>query len=799
MNLMWKIGRLVTFAAVSALALVALVLAVALLNLNRIIASRQSYLTNLATQALGRPVSVGKITGSLGLGFSIKVSELSIADDPAFARTPFFHATTAHAKIRLLQLLFGRVEISDLSFDHATIRLIRNAQGVLNVSTIGADQSTNRPQSSFLRLRTGFVKVGQMSEVPTTAPLSPTAFMVSSVSFKDSELYYSDGMLGLDLSLTHLNIRLSPVSLALPSEVELSGAILGEERNLHVRGQVGPLMRDGRVDITSLPFTIAARLAPLEAEKLVALMPVAWAFARQFVLTGPATVEVHASGMPEAISFRTRADLSAVKLSYPGLFEKATAIKSYLEVEGNRGSNGTVISKGTLAVAGLSAGVTDFRFAPAAVSGNVQIDRLQLGQLAKLSAPVARYKPSGWVEAKGQVEASDGRAKINGLVKLSEAGFVLPDSPLNRFTNVEAQLAFYGDKATLRSLAFSLGNARFIGQATSESLNLSQATFKLASQHVTLADLIPRKAAYEQYALDGLSVEGILRRDGVSARSSLDAQLRANSCFFAKIPCEQLSASVRWIPEVARVDAFQVGVGDGELHGNGSITLSGTSPFNLFLRADNLDIGQIASQLQGRNSAVKQGRLNGEIKLTGRYSSAPALVQSLDGTGRLLVNNAVIVGANPTTKVFAKLSRLPGLGDLITPVLVDRHPVALSPDMRLQTASATFVIKGPVAYSQDIKVVAQDYTLSGEGWLNLDQQLDFRGVIALSPQLSRDLVAKGTLLGALKGADDLVRVPLRASGTLSDPKVQPDLARSLKELKPEAIKSFGQKLLEKLF
>jgi len=120
------------------------------------------------TGALGREVKVGDLKLAL-LSGGVAASDLSIAEDPAFGRTPFVRAKSLKAGVELWPLLVSRrLHVTGLSLDEPQIALLQSAGGKWNFSGLGAGASpgaqppARSPDSSKeadLDLRVKLVKI----------------------------------------------------------------------------------------------------------------------------------------------------------------------------------------------------------------------------------------------------------------------------------------------------------------------------------------------------------------------------------------------------------------------------------------------------------------------------------------------------------------------------------------------------------------------------------------------------------------------------------------------------------------
>lgn len=100
--------------------------------------------------ALGRQVKVGNLRLSI-LGGSVSADDLSIADDPAFSKTPFIRAKALGVGVELLPLIFSKeLHVTELTIEQPQVSLLHTEAGKWNFSTLGskADKTAASKSSS---------------------------------------------------------------------------------------------------------------------------------------------------------------------------------------------------------------------------------------------------------------------------------------------------------------------------------------------------------------------------------------------------------------------------------------------------------------------------------------------------------------------------------------------------------------------------------------------------------------------------------------------------------------------------
>ena len=126
----------IVFAAV----LVILIALPLFINVNSFRPKIESELTN----ALGRPVTMGDLSLSLFSG-KVGVENVSVADDPAFSKSPFITAKSLEVGVELMPLIFSKqLNVTGIVLDEPQITLLKASNGAWNFSSIGGT-SKNEP------------------------------------------------------------------------------------------------------------------------------------------------------------------------------------------------------------------------------------------------------------------------------------------------------------------------------------------------------------------------------------------------------------------------------------------------------------------------------------------------------------------------------------------------------------------------------------------------------------------------------------------------------------------------------
>ena len=128
------------------------------------------------TAALGRPVKVGNLSLSLFSG-SLAADDLSIADDPAFSKSPFLTAKSLKVGVEMMPLIMSKaLHVTGVTIENPEVSLVKNADGKWNYSSLATSDSkaaakpageSTSPDVSIAKLE---LKDGRVTVSSTTSP-----------------------------------------------------------------------------------------------------------------------------------------------------------------------------------------------------------------------------------------------------------------------------------------------------------------------------------------------------------------------------------------------------------------------------------------------------------------------------------------------------------------------------------------------------------------------------------------------------------------------------------------------------
>ena len=205
-----------------------------------------------ASAALGRQVTVGDLSLSI-LSGSVGADNISIADDPAFGKSPFVTAKSLKVGVELIPLIFSKqINVTDITLESPQISLLKTAVGKWNFSTIGGASAQSTAESS------------------KSGGAAPTSFSVA-------KLNVTHGVLSIGKAhssakpVVYNNVNISVENFSFTSQFPFQlTAQLPVSGDVRIAGKAGPINAD---DSAKTPLTTAIKVNNMNIEALGMIDP----------------------------------------------------------------------------------------------------------------------------------------------------------------------------------------------------------------------------------------------------------------------------------------------------------------------------------------------------------------------------------------------------------------------------------------------------------------------------------------------------------------------------------------------
>jgi len=793
----------ITIAAVAGglVVLAAAILLYAAANLNSIIADRREAILAKASAAIGREVKAADIKASLGWGVSADISGVTISDDAASSPNPFVKADNVYARLELMPLLAKRIEVSELVFEKPTIRIVELRGGKLNVSTIGSKREgavtkEKRPAGVHGSAQS------QMNAVAGTPHSGGGAAALSSLYVRN--LTVEDGVVTIEqqgvgqiADINAIDLHLKNFAADSPFTVTLAAAFFGREKNFDGTATIGPILKGGAMDVNSIPLSAIASVGPVSLAQFKKIPQLAAALPPKLLMPDPVTIALSADGTAASIRFTLSGDLSANRVTFGDTFNKAANVPLKFSVEGTREDKAIGIGEAKITLADLDLTAANVRIRGGKFDSHIETNNFALGPVAKLVPALAAYDLSGNATVTTGVEIANGNPSATGRISLSDAGAVLPGQNMPRLSGVGGKIELTGTTADIGPLTFNLGKTQVTLKAHAESFQPAILTYDLESPgQIHPADFIPSRPQSD--VISDLTASGRLDIEK-TGRVVAAAKVATPSGNLNGAPYKNLSFESTLQGDYARLTKFDIDAFSGNFTATGGTGLKPGSPFTASASFTNINVQQALESQNLKAAGTVQGTVGGTINLTGKTGTFDAMKPTFQGNGQLTLTNGKIIGINVGADALKKVHNLPLVGDLVPKSVIDRHPELFSnPDTDIQIASLNYVVAGPRITTHDLKVQTQDYSLFGDGWIDLDKNIAMAAQIVLERQFSGDLIAAKRNIQYLADRNGQIIVPLQLAGQLPKPAVVPDVAQLAQRASERAVENQGQKFLGKL-
>jgi uncharacterized membrane protein YgcG len=249
----------------------------------------------------------------------------------------------------------------------------------------------------------------------------------------------------------------------------------------------------------------------------------------------------------------------------------------------------------------------------------------------------------------------------------------------------------------------------------------------------------------------------------------------------------------------ATIKSLRLGAFNGAIAAAGGADLSPNGPFNIAANLSNVDIQQALQSQQSKAAGMIRGTLTGNATVAGRTGKFDEMKPTFDGRGKIDVTNAKLVGVNVAAQGLQKVDNLPMIGTLIPQSVVQNHPELFSnPDTDIKSATLTFALQGPRITTHDLLVQTVDYNLTGDGWFDMDKNIDLTAHLLLSKPLTDEIAAQKQNVMYVANNDGQVDIPVRVTGQLPKPRVTPDVGYLAQQASQRAVREQGQRYVGKL-
>ena len=741
---------LISGVVIGAVVLIAAALtAYAFFNLSSIVARNERRILARVSDELGRRVEVGKIQAQMGWGVSVEVSGLQIADDASFSAKPFLAADEVSIEVEFIPLLRGAAKVTRLKLIKPDIRIVMNARGDLNVSTIGSSpDDVRRKTEEAPRSR-------RAKKRSSLADLS-----IKALSIEDGAIYFNDlGEKMAPIQVHHLHFDVRNFDATSAFDVETKFAIAGEEQNVEASGKLGPILDQGVLEASGIPIDLKVQLDSMLLDRLRPLAEVGSEIPPGLSIPDPVSVSGTVRGTFGKLAIALSTDLSGDRVAYATLFNKPAGTAMTVNANG--------IWAEQLEIASVNLKLSDLELTASRFSGggtqplSAQIDSnsFNLANLSPMIDAAAGYGVAGMSEIHGTAKLDTNAPAMDGTVTLKQVAVKLGPSWPGGISDLNGKIRFTDGLEVVEPTSFTFGSAHANLEGRVESISPLKASYALKADSVKLAQVFAFAAHQPGDVINQLVVKGTA--DGEITSPRMSATIQSTDGSLENVPYRNLDLTAAYLNGRASAHPFNVGVFGGSLTAEADAVFGAAPTFNLTLGMKNLNVEQALRSQNIDAASTVHGFLTGNVVASGSGADWNRIKPTLRGSGRVAIANGKLVGVNIVADALNAVAAAPGVSQLVNVAFMSsHHGLLVDPDTELQSASMTYQQVGPRFTTHDLYAQSPDYSITGDGWFDMDKNIGMNADIRLA--LGLQVAIPVTVTGKLPGVRVLPDVPTLA-------------------------------------
>ncbi len=760
---------------------------VAVLNINSYIQRNREYLIQQAEKAVGRQIDVQNIEVNLWNGIGIRFENFRLADDPAFSSDPFIQAKSLQANVRLLPLLRKDVQVKRLILHEPGINIIRNRQGVYNFASLGEPDQKKDTETEASRDK---------------AARERAALLISLVEISGGVARYRDLTDGTDLAVQQLDLRARDLDFNRPVSINLAAAVLAAKQNVNLKLLIGPVSPES--DFRNVAIDTQLDIDPLDLSQLKKAVP-------KLFTALPKELEV--GGIYKLIGLKVKGTLHDFALNgtiegtqgfvqYADYFHKPAGIPLVLESAARYSNDKIAIQNAGLKLHTLPLQVKgDIALRdPPVLNLSVDSEPTSLEGWEKLIPAVVDYGIKGKMGVHATVRGPVGAGKnpqVDGNVSLQSASIKIPELP-KAIENLNAQVKFSEGRAETKETNFNLGKSLIRLAAVIEKFSPLTLSYKLNTAELMLADIQPSLPPERSSdVLRDLGSDGQVTT--ANGKTMVAGRILSADGRIYNLDYKNLDANLSYAKDNVVLRSFRANVLNGSAQLKGEFGFDEGPKFSMVSEIKGIDLVQL-HQYFTKDQPDMRGSLNGNLKLSGQGDQWQEIKPTLRGDGQTEVLNGTLLNFNIADAVLSGATGIPGLTNLINPAVRRKYPETFeAKDTVFKDLQTQLDIGDSRLNLKNLRIAAAQFRVAGDGWVDFERRVDFRGVIRFSPELSGDIAGAVREIRLLFNKNNELEIPFTLSGQMPNVRPRPDASFLTKALQRGLFQRGAEELQEQLF
>jgi AsmA protein len=696
------------------------------------------------------------IDGDISLSFfpwlGLELGRLELGNAKDFGPEPFASIDSADAKVKILPLFAGEVEMDTIVLHGLDLSLTRRADGVTNWDDLAGKGAAEVPQE----------KAPKEAASPEQAI---KALAIGGIEIRDANVKWNDEMAGQRAAVSDFNLTSGAISFDKPFPLSLSGKVSASkpaiEANLELSTRIGlDLSRQRyRMDETNLKLAASGEMIP----------------------GGKASV---------ALKGNLAADLAQQTATAKGLSLEGMGVKVDTDIDASDILSAPAANGNIKLVLTNPEGLTSIVTLPPemkkqALKGSMleASFKVDLGEAQSLSLAPLNLAAMG-LELKASVAGKQiidkpsfsGELSSDEFVPrqlLADLGIALPEmADPSAMTKAQLSTRFEAglDHATLNKLNVALDQTTLSGSASVKQFKAPVIRYQLAVDEIDVDRYLPPPSEGQE---SGKSEAATAENAGAESAAALpldllrsldiDGTFKVGKVKVMNLHSDTIVTTLRAQKGQYRVHPLSANLYEGGYSGDLRFDVRSDTPrLGMDEKLTGVEAGPLLKDFLGKDYVT--GRANLAAKMTARGIEPMAVRKSLNGNGSFSFENGQVKGLN--------------IGYLIRKgyALYKKQP---APKEEVEQTDFTalkgsFSVKDGLVRTRDLYARSPLFQVDGKGTAHLaTEKLDMR----LDTTVVSDLkTAANQNIDELKG----VMIPITIKGSFGDPKFGVDVGSVLK-------------------
>ena len=760
---------LIVVAALVVLVVVLLAIVPHFLDLNSYRGQIQSKLQD----ALGRPVDFKDLSASF-LPPSVKVSNVSIGEDPRFGPGPFATVQQIDVSVKLFPLLRKDVQIESLTLDRPQIQVVRNKQGEWNYASLGKSQTPSQPAETQAKSQQPPV---QQQPAESAAPKSQSQFSLAHLTINNGKVGYLDQQTNTHAVYDNIDATLNDFAPGKTFDLEAAVRVGGKsDQRIEVNGNAGPIPEGNNAALMPFDGTITLTNVPVAEMQMVA---------QSAALQG---VNGIASGKLTAKNEKgVMAANGTLKLDHANVRGVDVGYPITLDVKAHDDTNTGMlqIENGTLKLGSTPVslnGSVNTKPTPAQLDMNMAAQNVSMAEVVRLASSFGvglapGTTAAGQLTANIHAQGAVDRPALNG--NITGTNLQLTSGQMREPVKIPSlQVAMTPTTIHTNQFTPSAGDASVnmqltLNNYTSDNPNIQ---FDISGNKLNLnyvQQLIsgppPQQKKAESWSLVPRANAAVVpaANDSILSRATGNGNINVGTLTYDNLVLTNVQSKVTINRGVITASPLTANLYTGTETGTVVFdTRTNPSTVAINTKFQHVDANGLLSSVSSAKNML-YGLLASNANAKFQAASAEDITRTLNGT----------LSINLTNGKFTKLDILNQLASVGK--FLNMNQTANKGYTDITSLSGNFNVVNGVAQTNDLKAVLSGATLASQGTINMvNNTVNMKANAVLSKEMSGSVGGNGVggmMQTALANKNGELVIPVLITGSLDSPHVAPDM------------------------